>query len=270
MKYCSINYKIQPEDKATISINERGFLFGDGVFETCRIVNKKIYDYSPHLERLKCGLKAIKIDFATSKIQKNVRDLIKINNFKNGIVRIYISRGSGSFGYSPKKDIKPLIVIQLKDLAICSQEPVNLWLSDITKISNKSLPVNFKIAQGLNSTLAKIDAQENNCFDSLLLNNFGEICETSSANIFWVKGGVLYTPHEKCGILLGTTRKRIINSSPIETREVQANLNDIFDAEEIFLSNVSIGVLSIKKILPKGISFKSTYYQELFQNLLST
>lgn len=277
MQYCFINGNLTPSDQAFISVDERGFLFGDGIFETCRISNQKIYNFEAHFERLKSGLEAIKIDFDFAKNQRfsrdslenDIQELISKNNLPNGLVRIYVSRGQGSFGYAPKANISPLIIIQTKELPQKPEKPVDLWISKITKISAKSLPVNYKLAQGLNSTLAKLEAQENNCFDSILLNDLDQICETSSANIFWVKDDILYTPHKNCGILLGTVRQKIINLSPIEIREITANLEELLHADEIFISNVSYGVLQVGNIYPQNKTLKNQKYFDIFNNLIT-
>ena len=266
--FCSINYQIKPEEKASISINERGFLFGDGVFETCRIDNQKIYNFSAHLKRLEEGLKAIKIDFDLKDLEENINKLNKKNNLKEGLVRIYVSRGHGSEGYYPKKNIKPLIIIQNKILPKKIEKPVNLWVSKYNKPCPNSMPINYKLAQGLNSTLAKLEAQENDCFDSILLNNKGKICETSSSNIFWVKNDILYTPDKNCGILLGTTRQKIIELSPIPVKKVKANLEELLYSDEAFTSNVSRETLLIGKILPNNKEFKNKKYFDIISKLL--
>lgn len=268
MLHCSVNYEIKPESEASISINERGFLFGDGVFETCRIANSKIYNSENHFKRLESGLKAIKIDFDLSKLEENINKLISKNNVINGLARLYISRGNGSIGYCPKENIKPLIIIQTKELPEQPKSPIKLWVSKITKPSINSLPINHKLAQGLNSTLAKIEAKENNCFDSLLLNEESQICETSSANIFWIKDNILYTPAKECGILLGTTRQKIIELSKIPVKEMKANLNELSSSQEVFISNASYGILKIDEISPNNTKFtKDTHFNKLEQLL---
>ncbi len=269
MKYCSINYKIIPSEKAFISVDERGFLFGDGVFETCRFTNQIIYNYSAHLNRLKLGLESIKISFKLVDLEKNITKLIRKNTLENGLVRIYVSRGKGSLGYSPKENIEPLIVIQIKELPEKLEEPVNLWISKFAKISSKALPINYKLAQGLNSTLAKLEAKENNCFDSILLDKKGNICETTSANIFWIKDDILYSPSKNCDILFGTIRQKIIDLSDLEVREVEANLNQLLLADEVFITNVSCGILKINSILPKNQIFKNSKYFDIFNRKIT-
>ncbi len=268
MKYCSINYKIIKENDAKISINERGFLFGDGVFETCLVNSGKIYNFLAHFKRLQSGIKSIKIDFDLSKLEENIYKLIAKGNIKNSLIRIYISRGIGSLGYLPKKDIQPLITIQERDLPKKNNDPIDLYLGKITKISKKSLPINNKIAQGLNSTLAKMEAEENNCFDSILLNEDDEICETSSANIFWVKDKILYTPHQDCGILSGTMRQKIIDLSPIKVIETKSKLAELKAADEVFISNISCKIIKVKKINPNFQEYNSFNYSNILEELI--
>lgn len=267
--YCSINHKIIAEDKAVISINERGFLFGDGIFETCRVINFQIYNFDAHLRRLIHGLQAIKINYNVKDLEEHCLELIEKNNLKEGLIRIYISRGIGSDGYMPKDQIKPLIIVQNKLIPQKPIDKIDLFISKIRKISKNSLPTNYKISQGLNSTLAKIEAQENNCFDSILLNEKDEICETASANIFWIKNDILYTPHLDCGLLEGTIRQKIIDLSPIKVEEVFAKIADLLNCDELFISNVSYLILPIKKILPDHKKFQQKKYFNIFKEILN-
>lgn len=266
--HCSINYNIKKEEEASISINERGFLFGDGVFETCLIENGVIYNFLSHLKRLKSGLESIKIDFELDNILENCQKLIAKNSTKSGLIRIYISRGQGSTGYLPTSN-KPLIIIQIKNLPQEPNFPIELCLSKNIKISPKSLPINYKLAQGLNSTLAKIEAQENGCFDAILLNEEQKICETSSANIFWIKDDILFTPHKDCGILLGTIRQKILKLSPIPNKEISANFDEILKADEVFISNVSYKILPVERISQNPKIYKNTKYFPIFKQKLS-
>jgi aminodeoxychorismate lyase len=265
--YSSINGQILPQKKAQIFIEDRGFRFGDGVFETCLIFEGKIYNWKAHFDRLEQGLAAIKINNAQiADLKENCLDLIVKNNAKNGYLRINISRGAGSIGYLPQKNIKPNITIETLPEKERPQGEVRLMISSYQKPSIKSLPVNFKISQGLNSTLAKMEALESGCFDAILLNENDHICETSSANIFWVKNDILYTPHQDCGCILGTVRDKILQLSPIKTQIVTAKTVDLLAADEVFVSNTSVLALAIDKIGDK--KFTNQKYAQIFNRLL--
>ena len=274
--YIIINNKILPEEKALISVKDRGFRFGDGVFETCLISNQIIYNWQAHLIRLKTGLEAIKIKFNKRNFGKNIQQsccqLIKKNKIENGYLRIAISRGVGSVGYLPLKNIQPTIVIETFNLTPKPKPPIKLWVSKIEKPSAKSLPINYKLMNGINSTLVKMEAIENGCFDGIILNNKKQICETSSANIFWIKNDVLYTPRQDCGYLQGTIREKIISLSSVETgpiniKLVKAKLDNLLNADEVFITNVALGVLSVDQI--ENVKFKNKKYGKVFADLLS-
>ena len=267
MNFVIINNQIIKEDQAFISIQERGFRFGDGVFETCRVFDGIIYNSEAHFERLRSGIEAIKIKIDLKDLKNNCQKLIKKNSLKNGLIRIYISRGIGSIGYLPINDIKPLTVIETLEMPTLGLFPIKLFLSEITKISIKSLPINYKLAQGLNSTLARMEAVEKRYFDAVLLNEAGEICETSSANIFWIKNNILYTPAKECGILLGTTRQKIIDLSSIKIAQVKTKINELLNADEVFLTNASLGIIAVDQFMEKKYLQKK--YSGIFTNLLN-
>ena len=265
--YISINNKIISKSKALISIQDRGFRFGDGVFETCLIFNRVIYNVEAHLTRLVSGLNAIKICYDSKDIVSSCYQLIKKNNIRNGYLRIMISRGIGSVGYLPTDNIIPNLVIETVSLSSKPQLPIKLFLSSIEKLSPKSLPINYKLMQGMNSILARIEAFENNCFDAVMFNNKKQICETSSANIFWIKDDILYTPHQDCGCLQGTIKAKVMTLSPIKVKSVKAKLNDLIEAQEVFITNVAIGVLAVDKIA--NTEFRHQNYSKKISNLLT-
>lgn len=264
--YTSINGKIVSSKNAAISVQDRGFRFGDGLFETCLIKNGSIYNFNAHFARLKAGLAAIKISSSVKDIKAQSYKLIEKNKIKDGILRISISRGVGSLGYLPTKDAKPTIIIETLQKPQKPKSPIKLMVSSHEKPSLKSLPVNYKLTNSLNSVLAKIEAVEKNYFDGILLNEKKQICETSSANIFWIKDNVLYTPDLSCGCLAGTIREKIIQLSSIKVKEVKAKLSDLLKADEVFISNVAIEVLAIDEI--QKTKFTNKKYSKIFSDLL--
>ena len=246
-KYCLINQKLLPENQAKISINERGFLFGDGIFETCKIFAGKIYDYEAHENRIKAGLKVLKFSAKIDDLKNDSLKLIKKNKIENGILRISISRGIGSLGYLPSQISKPLTVIQTFATRILPAK-ISLGVSSIKKPNSNSFPIFCKTTNALPSILTKLEAKEKNLFDSIIISNKNFICETSSANIFWVKNNKIYTPSKSCGLLPGTIRKKLLKISPIKIKEVKAKLNILKNADEIFLTNSSALIITVDEL----------------------
>lgn len=255
--YCFVNGNFLDEDKATISIKDRGLRFGDGVFETMRVQNGRIYAIADHMARLTSGLTAIKIKCDIDEIKENLLQLIAKNNLQSGSVRIMVTRGEGSQGYLPTYISKPTIIIENFLSAADKEEAVSLWLSSYQKISPHALPVNYKLMQGLNSTLARMEALEHNCFEALQLSSDNLICECSSSNIFWFKDNILYTPSPKTGALGGVLKSRLISILPFKISEVQSDISALITADEVFITNVAWLIRSVKMLLPNNIIYNN-------------
>jgi len=243
-----INDQILKQDKALISIDQRGFLFGDGLFETCRFINRKIINFEAHLKRLKIGLSSLKFNCKIDDIEKKCYQLIEKNNLQIGIIRISISRGIGSHGYLPTFQSPNLIVIQTKDLP---NLPNNRSLIT-SSIHSGQFP--FKSANALNYVLAKIFAEENNCFDAILFDHQGYICETSSANIFWIKNGTIFTPDNQCPMVQGTIREILLNLPELKIISGKFKVDDLQNADEVFITNAIFQILPINKIIFTGLN----------------
>ena len=192
MTYSIVNGRLVDAAEAVISIEDRGFRYGDGVFETIAVHGGVPYQFEWHMARLASGLQAVKISFPTESLRDHCRQLLKKNALADGILRIQVTRGAGSRGYLPET-ADATFAMETMALPPLPPKPVSLWQSTYRKISEHALPVRYKLCQGLNSTLARMEAAEHHCFDALLLNERGHPCETSSANLFWFKNATLYT-----------------------------------------------------------------------------
>ena len=241
-KFIYKNDQILNHEDALISIDERGFLFGDGLFETCRFINQKIINFEAHLARIKIGLLSLKLNANIQNIESKCYNLISKNNLQDGIIRISISRGIGSRGYLPTNETPNLIIIQTKELPITPKE-INLMVCEINPP-----PFKFKSANALQYILAKISAQENNFFDSIMLDKKGYSCETSSANIFWIKDKIIYTPSDDCEIVLGTIRSALIELKSLQIKCGKFKISDLKNADEVFITNASSLIMPIDKI----------------------
>lgn len=257
MTYVIFNHKIIKAEEINISPQDRGFRYGDGVFDTMIVSNGKIYQRDFHLARLEGSLKAVKINFDIKNLPEYFNGLITANNFMNGLLRVQITRGISGRGYLPDKESEPTLLMETFPAPALQNKEIKLWRSDYRKIPQKSLPSYAKLCQGLNSTLARIEAAENNCFDSLLLNEKNEICETSSANIFWLKDNILYTPALSCGVLGGSIRSAVIRLSPYIVKEVSSSIEELKNATGVFITNISLKITAVCELKPLDIKWQS-------------
>lgn len=246
--YVFKNHQLIKETQAQVSIHDRGLLFGDGIFETCKISQGNIRNYKAHEARIKAGLKALKFSADISDLEKRSYQLIAKNKIENGLLKIIITRGNGSLGYLPTHESEPLILIQT---FLPRKLPTKISLG----ISSQITPAKpfGKTLNALPYILTKIEAQEKNLFDCVILSSKKFIAETSSANIFWVKNGKIFTAPKSCGIVSGTIRQKLLKISPVKIFEVEAKISALKNADEIFLTNASFSILSVDEFLGRKL-----------------
>ncbi len=248
MSFIYINGVFYEDSEAKISVKDRGFRFGDGLFETVAFYNGKIHRWGLHKKRLEGGLDAIKIIFNTERLESDIKKTFEKNGLATGLARLTVTRGEGSRGYLPAEKSTANVVIEAMPRPPMEREHANLCVSKYKKIPLECLPVNYKLTQGLNSTLAKMEAHEKGFFEALLLNVDGEITECTAGNIFWVKGDKIYTPSLECGLLDGTIRNIIIEQSPYKVIQGKFKLKELKKADEVFITNVAWKVLSVNEV----------------------
>jgi len=254
--------------EASISIDDRGFRFGDGLFETIRICHGKPYQLTKHLERLKQGLTALCINYDVQPLTAAIAELIERNNLEEGIVRIIITRGKGGHGYLPDPGATPTAVIMTNTPPTLPAKPISLWSSSYQKLSPQQQPTHCKTLQGLTSTLARLEAQENQCQEALLCNHKHYIAECTSNNIFWIKDKQLYTPSLNTNIIGGTVRDALLRLSPYPVHEGLYPLKTLKNADAVFTTNCIALCAPVAKLEPLGWEWSSKTYTDELNQLL--
>lgn len=254
-----INGQLVSRNVACVSVEERGFRFGDGVFETIPVHQGIPYLLPYHLERLQAGLDALGIAYDVPALPDIIQNVITVNGAQQAVARVYISRGIGSQGYLPTLPASaPTSVVQLLSLPLQPTEPIALWLSQWEKISPRALPTHCKLAQGLNATLARMEAREQGCYEALQISPSGMVSEASSANIFWLKDDVLHTPPLSTGALAGVTRRRLLERGPYPARESEITPAELAQADAVFLTNATMGIAAVESVQPLGLKWDTS------------
>ena len=267
MKFAVLNNVLLPADETKISPDDRGFRFGDGVFETIRITRGVAYLWEDHLERLVEGLSALHIVFDTLQLAALAKELIQKNQVTEGILRISVSRGEGSRGYMPKADITATSYMSAVSVAMEGVSARQMLVSRYRKTSPASLPTHLKLANGLNSILALLEARNEGCDDALMLDENGNVAESANANIFWRKNGVVYTPRLSTGCLAGVMRKRFLTltSGIIEVAEP---LQMLVGADAAVLTNSAAYAIPVSGVLGHMTAFDSTAMADEWQEII--
>lgn len=246
-----LNGRLVPEAEAVVSAFDRGFLYGDGLFETLRVMNGVPLDWEGHWRRLAAGAETlrIKLPFPSDFLRAQARELSRQNQLPDAILRLTLSRGVGQRGYSSKGADTPTLVMALHPAPPLGPAAPQ-W-----KLQTASLRVPVgdaltacKSANKLLHVLARAEAEAAGADDALLLNAFGEITETASANLFWVEDGELHTPPLTAGALPGVTRASVLawaRAHALPVHETAARPERLRHTEGCFLTLSSLGIVEV-------------------------
>jgi branched-subunit amino acid aminotransferase/4-amino-4-deoxychorismate lyase len=249
------------DSKTNLLVNNRAFLYGDGVFESMKIVNQKILFLEDHYFRLMASMRIVRMDipmnFTMEFFEEQILSLAKANGCTDSArVRVTVFRNEGGYYLPVQRSVSYLIN--------CSPLENKLYSID-TKPYEVDLYKDFFISKQLLSTLkttnkilnvtASIFADENGLDNCLLLNESKNVAEALQGNIFMVINGKLITPSLSEGCLNGVLRKQIINLAKkiegLEVEEAEISPFDLQKADELFISNVIKGIQPITKYRKK-------------------
>lgn len=251
-----LNGSFLNHDEAKISVGDRGFVFGDGIYEVTRVVNGTFFKERDHLERLKRGLQGLKIDVSDSlfdDIPEISRELIKQNNQQNGEASVYlqITRGSAwpRTHTFPDPEVEPTVYLSsasfIPHTALHQTGVDTITVSDI-----RWTRCNLKTVNLLPNTLAKQQAKEKGVNSAVMIRD-GVVTESPNANIFGVKDGALYTFPATNYILEGITRNTVIDIAeelniPVHFDPIRQE--DIPHLDELFFSGTTTDIQPIIKV----------------------
>ena len=242
INYAYVNGRFVPEDQATISIFDRGFLYGDGVFETMRVYGGNIFRLHEHLQRLCAGLTRLKIGVPLSLagLRALCEELVDRNGLLDGITRIEVTRGTSGIGLSAREDQPQSIVALAQSREFPLWSPGMRLITSAWRLDPESPLADMKSANRLPYVLAKLEAEQERGDDAVLFNTRGLAAELTASNLFVVKNGELFTPPLSDGPLPGITRKAVLilaEELRITTYETSCKAEFLADADELFATN---------------------------------
>ncbi len=252
MSICYLNGNFLNLKEAKISPLDRGFLFGDSIYEVFAAYNNKTFKLEEHLDRLFINLDSIRLSISHSKkdLKKILELVVKKNNTNNQIIYLQISRGYEDLrDHIPDPNSKPTIFIcsfPLKKTPSLETESIRVSLREDFRWKKS----NIKSTSLLANVMYKIQAQEEDFFE-IILQEQGFITEGAVSNIFCVKNGEVKTPSLENNILPGITRSVIISilkEIKIPIYELKISIEDFMDSDEIWVTNTTKGVLLVSEI----------------------
>ena len=273
--YISLNGKIIPDTEGSISTGDRGFLYGDGIFETLRTYNGEPFKLTEHLERMRCSAEKLKIslEYSNAEISETITKLLEKNSVQDAYIRITLSRGEGGSGLQMSDGLRSTILIQVKSFTPYEKELYEKGMSlSVSKHrrSTTSPIYSHKTTNLLTSILLKEEAGSRSAHDSIVLNTDGYVAECIVSNIFMVNSGSVVTPSLDTNILPGITRRTVLDicqNSGIPAREESFKIETLIKAEEVFITNSLMEIMPVSKIDDYQIG--KTVPGEITQQLMS-
>lgn len=256
MTYLNYNGKLFKPDKKLITADNRGFRYGDGLFETMKVLNNTISLAPYHFERLFDGIRLLEFDrpaFLTEQFLTNqILSLCTLNNHQAmARVRLMLFRGQGGL-FDPVNSI-PNFIIQTWPLeetdTVFDSAGLNI---DMYHASRKCIDgfSHLKSNNYLPYLMAALHARKHHLDDCVLLNSNGNVCESAIANIFIVKNNQVLTPPLSEGCVAGVMRRYLLHRFAVMALSLQErplSVTDLADSDEIFLSNAVQGIRWVKQ-----------------------
>ena len=252
---------INGKEQSNISIFNRNFQYGDGLFETCVVNNNQILFWEKHLSRLDIGCRKLKIKNIEEEIWlKDIKKALSLTSKKNCVLKLILSRGNSQRGYSYPDDILPVRVVIVSEMKnVQAKESFSLEYASSGYHSNPNL-AGIKHCNRIEQILARSSLKRD---EAIMLDENQNIISVTQGNIYFIFGQSLVTPKlDRCGVI-GSRRSLILElaeSIELNVEEGNVSMNDAKKADEAFISNSIMGIQSVNSIeeyqLPKRLVTK--------------
>jgi branched-subunit amino acid aminotransferase/4-amino-4-deoxychorismate lyase len=251
-----LNGEIINQTEAKISVLDRSYLFGEGLFETLRSYDGKIPFLDKHLERMEWASAFVGINFHHPvEIRNGIKDLLEENKLKEARIKIILSMEGDSFKpVDSNEDFKTNLVISTEEFTPFDEDLYEKGVSLIAlnSVKNEGAPVStLKSTSWLTKIIAAREINEKKKFDGIMLNHKGQITEATKSNLFWIKDEIFYTAPTNLGVLPGITRDIVIEEIKdlgFEFKEKIIELDELLKADEVFLTSSTMEVMPVGEI----------------------
>ena len=254
----SVNGVITPTDEARISVLDRGFLYGDSIYEVFRTYDGVPLFYDEHWARLQNSATMIRLEIGltkaelTDRIRATVAATDAARSRTDVYVRFAITRGIGAIDLFPDETLTPSCVIIAKQVAVWNSAlysgGVSLAVPDTRRNSGSALDPNIKGGNYLNNVLGVLDARAHGADDCVMLNDAGFVTEASNSNVFFVIDGQLVTPAQTAANLRGLTKAAVHEACAargLASGERDVHVDELRGAAECFVTSATREVMPI-------------------------
>ncbi|WP_436343041.1 aminotransferase class IV [Natronorubrum sp. FCH18a] len=244
-----------PASEATVSVDDRGFRYGDAAFETLRAYGGTIFEWEAHVERLERTCEALSLahGLASGDLRARIDETLAANDLEDAYVRLSITRGVQPGKLTPRPEVDPTVVIYVAPLPRGGLEGDSVWDGPATvrtvgtrRTPDEAIPSAAKTHNYLNGILARAELRAESedgtggADEALMCDLDGYVAEGATSNLCFVRDGTLHTPSTDGPVLPGITRDIVLESAAevgISVTEGRYELEDVCAADEAFLTN---------------------------------
>ena len=268
----NFNGDLVPEENFTLNVQNRGFKYGDGIFDTLKFDDGHVHFLEDHYFRLMSSMRMLRmkipLDFTLEYYEAQIKETVKANNLEEvARVRVNVYRKDGGFYTPVSNEVNFLIEVNSSiaakhghyEIELFKDFPIGSGLLSTIKTNNRIVNV-----------LAGIYTKENDFQNCILINEKKELVEATNANVFLIKGDEILTPSLDSGCVNGIIRKKLIeglqNHDSFTISETQISPFDLLKVDEVFLTNSITEIQSVDQYRKKQYAKEKTMLiKELFE-----
>lgn len=263
MSHVYLDNRLLAASEANVSVFDRGFAYGDALFETIKLLKSRPVFFDEHMERLKAGAAAAGFakDIDAGQLRNQALDLCQRNSVDSGRLRILVTRGTPPVpgGPDPEGDLDPTVLVTVENTTGWPRERYEKGVPCISVPANRGRYAGIKSAGLLGSILARKEAQAAGAWEAIFTNGHSRLLEGAYSNIFFLAENLLVTAPESYPILPGVIRKKIIEAALGQGLAIDYHAPKLEElgagATSCFLTSSLVGICPVSSI--DGIRMQS-------------
>jgi D-alanine transaminase len=252
-RFAYVNGDVAPVDEATVGIRDRGFLFGDGVYDVVRIIDGEMFRLGRHLDRLRTNAQQLELEAipTADRLREIARHLVDRSDLDDGKLYVQLTRGSGPRQSSFPDASSATVVAYVDKLRRGADQLRSSGASIILVPEIRWKHCNIKSTNLLPKVLMSQRASRSDCYEAVFISDQDAVWEGTSTNLFVVDGGTLRTTDHPSRVLPGLTRREVIEIAAEQELTVELStvfVDDLYAADEVFLTGTLTEVLGVTEI----------------------
>lgn len=256
-----VDGEIVPEAEATVSVRDRGFMYGDGAFETLRVYNGTIFEWEAHADRLQRSCEQLGFGDAVPPapdLRERIRETLDANGLADAYAKVSVTRGVQSGKLTPSESVDPTVVVMVSELPRGGSHGERIWdrpaslrTVDRVRVPDSAIPADAKTHNYLNGILARLELRGSAHDEAIMCSTDGLLTEGATSNLFFVVDGTLQTPAASLPLLPGVTREVVLDCAdntdiPTETGEYEPEILE--RASELFVTNSTWEIRPVRAV----------------------